>query len=415
MRASIISTGEELVHGRIVDTNAAFIAAGLEGFGFEVRRIVVLGDQGADLTFELLRCAEDSSVIVLSGGLGPTADDRTRWAVAEAASRELTEDGDTLRFLRERLRGFGREVDERQITQARFPEGSVVFPNPNGTARGFACLIGDAWLVAMPGVPVEMRAMFAEEVVPFLLERVGPGGHVRCETLNIYPIAEPDADARIRDMTEADRNPVLGITVRDGVITVSVTARADTPEEADALVRRDLDELKARFGNLVFGSGESTLAVALSHELSRCAYTIGVAESLTGGLIGYMLVEVPGISSCFLGGVVAYANEAKIHQLGVPRGMIETHGAVSSQVAEAMAEGVCRALECDVGISTTGIAGPTGGTGEKPVGLTYVGVCVQGEVKVEEYQLRGGRARVRDRAAKHALNMARLALLGREA
>ncbi len=411
LRATIISTGEELVSGRTADTNASFLAAELGRSGFDVRRLLALGDDPGALKGEILRCAQDSSVIAISGGLGPTADDRTRQAIAEAVGADLVEDADSRQHVARRLHGFGREVNEHHLAQAFFPAGSTIFPNPRGTARGFACRLADGWLVAMPGVPGEMKAMFAESVLPFLLREVPPVGAMAVETVNLFPASESEVDERVRDLSAADRNPVLGITVRDGVISVSVRACGSDEARAQELVDRDLRTLDERFGRLVFGRGRATLASALSEQLERTGITIGVAESVTGGLVGDMLVSVPGISRFLLADVVAYDNDAKVHLLGAPTWEIEAHGAVSPQVAESMARGICSAAGSRLGVSTTGIAGPTGGTPQKPVGLVYVGVCLDGEAAVARLELRGDRQRVRDRAAKHALDMARLTLL----
>ncbi len=358
-----------------------------------------------------MRAGADSDLIVMSGGLGPTADDRTRGAVARAAGAELVEDADTRRHVEERIRGFGREASPAHLTQALFPAGSVIFPNPRGTAAGFACRIGGAWLTAMPGVPSEMLPMFEESVLPFLLEKLTPAGHAAMGTVHLFPIAESDADERIADMSAEDRNPYVGITVSEGVITISTRACGATAEEAQELVRRDVETIRQRFGDLVYGSGGVSLAQALSAELDRTGTSIAVAESLTGGMVAGLLVDVPGISRHFLGGVVAYADAAKVERLGVPPDVLREHGAVSPQVAEAMARGACAAFGADLGVSTTGIAGPTGGSERKPVGLVYVGVCHGGRTAVHRLELRGDRARVRDRSAKYALNLSRLALL----
>jgi nicotinamide-nucleotide amidase len=202
----------------------------------------------------------------------------------------------------------------------------------------------------------------------------------------------------------------VGITVGDGVVTVTLRARADTEREAQRILDRHVQEVRDRFGDVVYGSGGETLAAALARVMGEHGVTVGVAESLTGGLIGHMLVEVPGISSFFLADVVAYSNEAKENLLGVPHETLVAHGAVSEPVARAMAEGARRAAGSDLGISTTGIAGPTGGTEEKPVGLVYVGVALEGSTAVTKLNVRGDRARVKDRTAKYALNQARLAL-----
>ena len=411
MRTTILATGEELLYGRTLDANGAFMARALGLTGFQVVRHVVVGDVPGALYEELVRAGADSELIVMSGGLGPTADDRTRGAVARAAGARLVEDPAARRHVEERLRSFGREPSPAHLTQALFPDGSVVFPNPRGTAAGFACRVGGAWLAAMPGVPGEMRPMFEQSVLPFLLEKLTPAGHAAIGTVHLFPIAESDADERIADMSAEDRNPYVGITVSEGVITISSRACGATAEEAEELVRRDAETIRQRFGDLVFGSGGVSLAQALSAELERADTSIAVAESLTGGMVASLLVDVPGVSRHFLGGVVAYADAAKVDRLGVPEEVLREHGAVSPQVAEAMARGACAAFGAGLGLSTTGVAGPTGGSARKPVGLVYVGVCLDGRAAVHRLELAGDRARVRDRAAKYALNLARLALL----
>jgi nicotinamide-nucleotide amidase len=263
----------------------------------------------------------------------------------------------------------------------------------------------------MPGVPSEMVPMFCESVLPFVLRELASGAHVRMQTVHIFPAPESAVDERILDLTPLGRNPSVGITVRDGVVSVSTLARARDAREAERLVGQDVAALKERFGDLIFGFGNATLATAVSDELERHGLTIGVAESVTGGLVGHMLVDVPGISRFFLADIVAYSDQAKVKQLGVAPELIEEHGAVSLEVAESMARGVCAAVGCDLGLSTTGIAGPTGGSKQKPVGLVYIGVCLGGAAKVAELTLRGDRWQIKDRAAKHALNTARLALM----
>lgn len=411
MQAIVVSTGEELIRGRILDTNAAFLATELERHGFEMRRIVVVGDDPEQVRNELARAATECRLILLTGGLGPTADDRTRGAIAEVAGRPLVEDEGARRHVEQRIRGFGREPEQKQFTQALFPEGSVVIPNPNGTACGFACQAGKAWIVAMPGVPGEMYPMFHDSVLPFALDKLAPAEHVRAATVRIFRMPESVADSRIADMSDQHRNPYVGITVSEGVISISVRAHAPDAAEAQRLVDADMAVLRERFGDLVFGTGDATLADAVAEQLDRCDATLAVAESVTGGQISDMLVAIPGISRRFLAGIVAYANEAKCTQLGVPADLIERHGAVSAEVAEAMARGACEATGARLGIGTTGIAGPAGGSDAKPVGLVYVAVCLDGKTRVAQHKFRGNRNRIRDWAAKEALNMARLALL----
>jgi len=414
MDVTVISTGEELVSGETLDTNASFIARELEGSGFVVKRLLTIGDNPQHLAAELRNAARDSAAVLVNGGLGPTADDCTRKGIAAALHTDLVPDQRSAEHIRAMLRHYGRDVSPANLQQAMFPPGAVIFENPKGTARGFACAMDGVWVVAMPGVPDEMAHMFNESVLPFLREKLRPKHHYAVRTVNLFGLPESEVDERIGDLTRPTRNPYVSPTVRDGVIRLTIRARAAGKEPAQELLQRDIQTIKERFGDAVFGCGEETLAASLSKLLEKGGFTIAVAESCTGGLIGDMLTDVPGISRLFLADVVAYDNEVKVRELGVPAGYIQRFGAVSEEVAIAMARGVCKATGADVGLSTTGIAGPTGGTPKKPVGLVYVGLCVRGDASVRELRLRGERRRIKDRASKCALNFARLTLLDRQ-
>lgn len=411
MKATIISTGEELVTGHTVDTNASFLAAHLTAHGHTVRRLLALGDDPGALEGELSRAADDCELILVTGGLGPTADDRTRGAVARAAGVELVEDEESLEHVRRVIEAHGHKVTEAHATQALFPVGSEIFPNHRGTARGFACTIGKAKTVVMPGVPEEMQSMFTGTVLPWLSTERSEKVVVR--KANLAGVPESQVDDLIRDLMAVGRNPAVGLKVEGGVVSICLRARAPSAEEAECLLEQDLDTIRNRFGDAVFGCDGTTLATALSDLLEQQGLTVAVAESCTGGLIGGMLTDVPGISRFFLLDVVAYGNDAKVSQLRVPPEQVTSFGAVSPQVAECMARGVCEISGADLGISTTGVAGPGGGTPHKPAGLVYVGLSLDGRTTSHVFQLRGDRQRIRDRAAKNALNLARLALLHR--
>lgn len=412
MFVSIISTGEELISGDTVDTNSAFLAARLVEQGFVVREMLNIGDDPAQLAAELHRTVGHSVAVLVTGGLGPTADDRTRHAIAEAAGRELVLDEDSLAAIRRVLR-HRLPLGETHTEQAKFPDGAEIFANPSGTARGFAVPVDDALVVAMPGVPGEMKGMFTQSVLPFLVEKFPPRQKVALLTVNLFGVPESQVEAKIGHLLQEGRNPQAGTTVREGVVRVNLRALAPTSEEAEGLIREDVSIINEHFGDAVFGYGELTLAGVLSELLERHNLTIAVAESCTGGLVGDMLTDIPGISRFLLADLVAYSNEVKVKELGVPADMIAQFGAVSGEVAGAMARGVCEMSGAQVGLSTTGIAGPGGATPEKPVGLVYVGLCVDGETSVEKLNLRGDRRRIKDRASKHTLDFARLALLHR--
>jgi nicotinamide-nucleotide amidase len=378
-----------------------------------MRRLLVVGDDGRQIQNEVERATEDSEIVIVTGGLGPTADDRTREALACATGRELTEDRESLQHIRELLRKHGVELSESHRRQALFPEGAEIFDNPRGTARGFACTVGNSTLVAMPGVPMEMHAMFRQSVLPHLLDRVKECVAIR--KVHVFGVPESEVDRRLTDVMDRGRNPSVGLTVQEGTVTVCLRARAEDDEAAARLLDADQAVVRERCGDSVYGVSEGAdrfpLARAVSDLLKESGNTIAVAESCTGGEIGSLLVDIPGISRFFLLDVVAYSNGAKMDLLDVPSEQIESVGAVSAEVAVSMARGVCEAAGADVGVSTTGIAGPTGGTEEKPVGLVHVGVCLHGRCRSHRLELKGDRWRVKDRAAKHALNFARLALL----
>jgi len=408
-RVTILSTGEELIVGTKADTNAPFLARQLTSYGFVVQRMVVVGDEAAAVARELERNAADSDIIVMTGGLGPTADDRTRQAMASVAGRNLVLHEDSLAHLRRIIEAHGRQVTEAHARQAYFPEGSEIFDNTRGTARGFACPLGKATLVAMPGVPDEMLEMFRAQVLPWMLRRTS--GTILVRKVNLFGVPESTVDEQLTDMTDESRNPLVGMTVDGGQVSVGLRAWAPTREDALRLLDEDERTVRERFGEAVFGNDETTLAQAVSDLLEEMNWRIALAESCTGGMVGSLLVDVPGISRFLLLDVVAYSNESKVSLLRVPQGQIESFGAVSPEVAEAMARGACKVSGAQIGISTTGIAGPTGGSSEKPVGLVYVGLCVAGKTMCHRLQLRGDRWRIKDRAARSALNLARVALL----
>lgn len=408
-RACIMGTGDELVAGTTVDTNSSFIARRLTEHGYHIVRMAAVGDDPDVLRAELLRTADECRLIVVTGGLGPTADDRTRQAVASAAGVALEPDEGSLEHVRRIVEGYGRRMSEAHAVQALFPVGSRVFPNTCGTACGFACEVGRARVIVMPGVPAEMEAMFTGSVLPWLLSELH--GSVALRQVNTCGMPESEVDERLTGLVELGQNPSVGLKATGGGVSVCIRARAETIEEARALAESHCRTVEERLGQAVYGRDGATLAAALARLLAERQMKVAVAESCTGGLIGSMLTDEPGISKVFLLDVVAYDDRAKTALLGVPAGEIRARGAVSPEVAGLMAQGVCRASGAELGISTTGIAGPTGGTDEKPVGLVYVGLCTAGRTRVEELKLRGSRTSIKDRAAKYALNLARLELL----
>jgi nicotinamide-nucleotide amidase len=303
---------------------------------------------------------------------------------------------------------------ERNRVQAMHPEGSEAMPNSCGTAPGVWMKVGNAFVACLPGVPNEMRRMFDEQVVP-RLRGLGAGGRVIVHRkINLFGRGESDIEAKALDLTARGRVPEVGITVSEATISFRLVAEGSTEAEAHALIESTAATIYERFGPMIVGEGSEDVVDALVRELSRTGTTLAVAESCTGGMIAQAITAIPGVSAVFLGGVVSYANAAKVDLLGVPAGLIEIHGAVSAEVAEAMARGARERFRADVGLSVTGIAGPSGGTTEKPVGLVYVGLAATDSVESKRFDIGSDQPRevIRARAAKLAMNWARLAVAG---
>lgn len=413
MQAWIISIGTELTLGQSLDTNSAWLAQRLAGLGFRCTRHVTLPDERADIADQFRAAARAADVVLVTGGLGPTEDDLTRTALAEAAGQELVLDPAS----REQIRAFfaarRRTMSASNESQALRPAGGRALENPVGTAPGLFVEIEGTPFYVLPGVPHEMREMFAMHVEPGL--RALGGGRVVCSrTLHTFGTGESIIGERIRDLMERGRNPEVGTTAKLGVISIRINATAESTAAATALLDGAERELRARLGEWVFGRDDQTLASAVGELLVARGGTLALAESCTGGLIGALLTDVPGSSRYFRGGVIAYANEVKRDVLGVSAHDLERCGAVSDVVARQMAESARGRLGATLGLSVTGVAGPGGGTDEKPVGLVYVGVADAAGVAVHELRLGETTPRdvIRRRAAQSALNAVRLRLLG---
>jgi nicotinamide-nucleotide amidase len=351
-----------------------------------------------------------ADLVVVTGGLGPTEDDLTRHGVAAAAGLPLDLDEDSLEHIEERFRRHGRSMPARNRIQAMVPQGARVLPNSQGTAPGFVVRCGDAHVAVLPGVPLEMETMFRAHLVPYIQDLPIERQAIRVERLRLFGMPESLVNERIASLMARTANPLIGLLVTEGVITVKLTATCRTEAEAAAAIRPAREEARKLLGDAVFGAGDETLQDAIAGLLERHQKTLAVAESCTGGLVGHYLTEVPGISRVLLEDLVTYSNEAKVELLHVPWETIQAVGAVSEEVAAAMAAGVRRRAKADIGLSTTGIAGPTGAGPHKPVGLVYTGLATDQVTRVERLKLVGDRQVVKDRAAKSALNMLRLHL-----
>lgn len=405
----IVTIGTEILLGHLIDTNSAHVARVLADSGVDVYQKHSVGDNAARLEAMLRGGLDRADGVVTTGGLGPTVDDLTKDAVAAAVGTTLEAHEPSVRVLEARLASFGRALatSPNNRRQAVLPKGSVVFENAHGTAPGFVALRDDGKFVAcLPGPPAEMAPMLAAALVPWLVARYDLHDAIYTRTLHTVGIPESELDARIETMFRTLENPKIAVLAHGGKVDVKMMAKARDRAAADAALEPVERELRARIGKGIYGVDDETLEGRLVARLAARGATLGTAESITGGAIADAIVRAPGASAAFRGGIVAYDNALKHTLLGVDEAMLAEHGAVSEPVAIAMARGACGALGTTLAVATTGIAGPTGATDGKPLGLTYVAVGGRdGVVEVRRFTFPGGRADVRRRATLAALNL----------
>ncbi|MFP4055295.1 MAG: competence/damage-inducible protein A [Candidatus Brocadiia bacterium] len=407
MYAVVLSVGDEVVDGQVVDRNAAWLSRELLRLGVDVMRHEAVRDVEEAIEAAVREAARRAHLVVVSGGLGPTEDDVTRHGVAAAAGVHLELHEPSLARIEERFRRYGRPMPVQNRIQAMVPQGAAVLPNHEGTAPGFVVACQEAQVAVLPGVPREMEAMFVRHLRGLIGAMPVERRPIRTEVLRTFGLPESAINQTIRHLMGRVANPLVGLLVSEGVISVKFTATARTQEQAAGLIRPVREEVRRLLGDAVFGTGEETLEQVVARLLEARRATIAVAESCTGGLIGHYITQVPGISRFFLEDLVTYSDGSKTRVLGVPQETIERVGAVSQEVAAAMAEGVRRRAGADIGLSTTGIAGPGGASPEKPVGLVHFGLATEEGTRTEQRRLVGSRHVVKDRAAKAALDLLR--------
>ncbi|WP_394834134.1 competence/damage-inducible protein A [Pendulispora rubella] len=407
MTCAVLSIGTELTRGELVNSNAAWLSASLTDLGFDVPLGATVDDDLKRIVQELERLASFARVIVCTGGLGPTTDDITTQAVATLLGVPLVRDEASLEHIRRRLAKFGRTVSETNSKQADFPEGADILPNPIGTAPGFSVRIGNALAFFMPGVPREMKQIYEEQIVP-RVRALAPNDSYQIR-LRTFGLPESTVGERLAGVEEAFPGVILGYRATFPEIEVKVLARGLSTAAARELCERATLEVKQRLADVIYGEADDTFAGVTGRLLRKKEYTLAVAESCTGGLVGHLLTREPGASDFLLVDVVTYANSAKTRLLGIDEEVIRGHGAVSSEVACAMAEGVKRVSGADVALSLTGIAGPSGGSPEKPVGTVFIAVAGPGGVKVVERHFPGDRHMIQTLAAYVGLNLIRQA------
>jgi nicotinamide-nucleotide amidase len=408
-KAVILSTGDELMTGRVVDTNSAYIADRLYSLGLEVVAILKVGDTKERLLGALQHGLELGELVIGTGGLGPTADDLTTEVVAEYFARPLKMDEQVAAALKRRFESRGLPWTANNLKQAMFPEGAEIIPNPVGTAPGFRVESADQKsLIWLSGVPREMEATMQETVLPWIAHAGGGGDQVPAGTFKIHGLTE----SRLDDILKPILLPPearLSFRAHYPDLTLRLTVWGGSEKE------KTFSELKARIRHLIgphiYAEGDVTLEEIAGKLLQEKGWTLALAESCTGGYLGHRITRVAGSSAYFKSSIVSYSNEAKIHFLGVKKATLDQHGAVSRETALEMAEGAWRAAQADVGLSITGIAGPSGGSSEKPVGTVWIGIARRGHSDARHFNFHGDRERVILGASQAALNFLRIALL----
>lgn len=412
MKAEILSIGSELTSGQNLDTNSQWLSRRLAEIGIPVGWHTTVADDLEDNAAAFAIAARRAGLVLITGGLGPTQDDLTRDALARLAGVELVFHEEMFEQIQAMFARRNRSMPERNRVQALFPAGAEPIPNSCGTAPGIWMRHGASLLIAMPGVPTEMVAMFEQQVKPRLLA-LGMGGGVLVQRkLNCFGTGESALEEKLFDLTRRGHVPEVGITVSDATISLRILARAANLEEARAQIAPVERTIRERVGEVFFGVEEEELQDVVVRMLTARRLTLATAEGVTAGLVAHRLGQVPGASACFRGGVVAYDDRLKTELLAVPPELIEAHGSVSAEVAQAMAEGCRTRFRTDLAVSTVGIAGPGGGSPDKPVGHVYVGVAWEGGAAAAfSFSWIGTRAEVQSRTAKLALNRVRLHLL----
>lgn len=409
--AETIAIGSELLIGGCSDSNSLRIAEALGAAGIELRFKSIVGDDAADIAASVKTAAARAGVVIMTGGLGPTVDDCTREAIARATGRRLARRKDALDALTARVAQWGRTPNKGQLRQALIPTGATVIPNPVGSAPGFWLTWKGAMVAALPGVPREMDAMMEASVMPLLRARLQrarlcPPPMTRL-VFHTWGLPEAEVDAKLAGLVPATSSIDLGLLASPLGVLVSLTTTPRTAVRHDELIKL-ADGVRARLGEWLYAEGHETMEDVVGRLLAKQQLTVATAESCTGGLIGHRLTQVPGSSAYVERGMICYSNRAKTELLGVPAALIDRHGAVSAEVAAAMAEGIRLRAGVSVGLGVTGIAGPGGATPTKPVGLVYLGLnAADGTAITKEQRFHGDRSIIKQRASQAALDLLR--------
>jgi nicotinamide-nucleotide amidase len=410
MNAIILSIGDELALGQTLDTNSAYLSAHLAEHGVMTRYHQTVADDQADIAAAIRTAAASADLVLITGGLGPTDDDLTRFALADAMGAGLHLEEAQLDAIRRMMERRGRTMAERNKVQAQCPDGATMITNEHGTAPGIAATLGRCTVYVLPGPPHEMVPMYAAAVEPRL---PSPDLTILTRKINTFGNGESNVAEMLGELCARDRNPLVGTTVSEGIVSVRIRSAFADPFEARRQLDATIGQVEQRLGAIAYSHEDQSLADAVLTLLRQRNMTIATAESCTGGFIGKLLTDIPGSSDTYVGGWVTYSNAMKTRQLGIDSAIIEQYGAVSEPVAAAMAQGALGRSDADIAVSITGIAGPDGGSDDKPIGTVWIGIAQRdGDASAHCMLLSGGREQVRDRAAKCALQLVRLKVLG---
>ena len=410
MTVEFICVGTEILLGNIVNTNAAYLAEKCAGLGLSCYFQTVVGDNEERLTMVLKTAMERSDIVILSGGLGPTEDDLTKEVAAKVCGKQLVLHEPSKKAIKKYFEEKGIEPTDNNWKQAMLPEGCIVMDNHNGTAPGAIMETKEAKVILLPGPPGELCPMFEESVEPYLMKLTS---RVICsQTVKICGVGESRAETMVKDLIDTQTNPTIATYAKTGEVHIRVTAVAEDKKAAMKLIKPVVKELKNRFGNNIYSTEQDvTLEKAVVDLLQANDLTVTCVESCTGGLLSARLINVPGVSDIYKSGVITYSNKSKRRFVGVKKTTLQRYGAVSEQTAEEMAKGAVLLTKADVSVAVTGIAGPDGGTEEKPVGLVYIACNVKGKVTVKKYRFSGNRTKVRESAVSAALVLMRDCIL----